>query len=303
MRKIFLFCTVVLLSLLVGCSSVSTEQKKYITFPVCTNNDKCKILYHQFTQKLVAYNLVTHAIEQQTNRPNFFVYAFPTKCLYYTAGDSKYGHFSILKINGNEIEKLYSGRKGEAIFPLANDGSNYVFIKMYLDNKGIEISRTIARWDEKEKRLVEYPHVKGPVSYGAIIGRQLYYTAYNPSDDDYTMYVLDLSNKSNQPRLVEKGLKAGQLYVIDRTLYRSDQEKIYADNGRIFKKKLINYIDKVNRLLIQIYPNGDADLVLDIVKIDTNEKIASVKNVIDFFTERRKVIVYSLDGKKEIIVP
>ncbi|WP_461201437.1 hypothetical protein [Anoxybacillus sp. TBDG-1] len=281
---------------------MSTKQKEYVTIPVCSENKECKILYHQFTQKLIAYNLVTHTIEQQTNQPNYFVYAFPTKSSYYTAGDSISGNFSIFTVKGNEIEILYSGGKGEAIFPLANDESYYVFIKMSLDDEGREISRTIARWDERKKSLIEYSHVKGLISYGAIIGKELYYTVYNLDNDDYTMYALDLSNENNQPRLVETDLKAGQLYVIDGTLYRSDREKIYADNGRIFKKKSINYIDKENRLLIQIYPDKDADLVLDIIGVETNEKIASVKNVIDFSTEQGKVIVYSLEGKKEIIV-
>ncbi|AXM89250.1 hypothetical protein CI793_00910 [Anoxybacillus ayderensis] len=300
MKRVFLFFIV--FSLLCGCDETSIQQKKYIAIPTCSENKECKILYNRFTQKLVAYDFSTNTIKQQTNQPNYIVYAFSTKSPYYTAGDSTGRDFSLFTIKGNEIEKVYDGRKGEAIFPLADDGNYHVFIRMYLDNDGEEVSRSIIRWDEKEKSFIKYSHVKGLVSYGAIMHEKLYYTVYEPYKDYYTMYVLDLSNENNQPRLVESGLKAGELYVIDGALYRSDEEKIYADNGRTFKKKLINYIDKENRLLIQMYPNSDGDLLLDIIQVETNKKIVSVKDVIDFSTERGKVIVYSQEGRKEIIV-
>ncbi|ALF09299.1 hypothetical protein [Parageobacillus thermoglucosidasius] len=272
-----------------------------VTLPKCQSKDSCMILYNRFTQKLLAYNLATKTIEQQTNRPNYVVYEFNTKSNYYTAGDSHAKDFSILRIHQNQIKEIYRLEDQQAIFPLATDGKRFFFIMLYCDKNGAEIKRSIVRLDAGEHQLIDYPNAKGLISYGVIIHNQLYYTAYDKPTDSYSLYVLDLSDRNNMPQLLETGLEAGELYCLNDQLYRTDKEKIYHGNN-VFTKKILNYFDQDSQMLIQIYPNRDATLILDVIDTQTKKHIGSATDVIDFSIEKNEIIVYGQRDIKRITI-
>lgn len=55
-------------------------------------------------------------------------------------------------------------------------------------------------------------------------------------------------------------------------------------------------------MLIQIYPNRDATLILDVIDTQTKKHIGSATDVIDFSIEKNEVIVYGQRDIKRITI-
>ncbi|WP_341281207.1 hypothetical protein [Paenibacillus sp. FSL H8-0537] len=306
MKKFVLMLLIVQLAL-AGCSRQSDVQPgggtvNNVELPKCSEEGQCMYLINRYSQKLLTYNEKTKSIEEQQDIPNYIYYEFNTISPYFTVGNSLTNGFSILRIDKDNVTEsvLLKDRKNEAIFPLATNGERYFFIHSYYDDSGKETKRTIAELINDSTK--DLPNVSALVSYGTIVKDKLYYTVYDETSNSFNLQSLLLNNLDAAPRIEADNLETGELYSTNGELLTSSNELIFNDRIQ-FEKKTLNYIDDKHGILIQIYPNQQADLVLDVIDIASKKQIGSASGVIDFSVDDQVVTVYCEAYIKQINIP
>ena len=165
------------------------------------------------------------------------------------------------------------------------------------NREGVEAGRSLVEFDGED--LVEHPAVTGLVSFGALIDDTLYYTVYEEKDNTYSLYEYRIEEPAAIPSKLEEGLSAGELYAVNGELFKSSVDTIYNDRIR-FVKKSLNYFDEASRTLIQIYPDANADLVLQAIDMATGKAFSAVTGIIDFRIQDGILTAYG-HGKIETI--
>ena len=297
MKKFALAFLFILCTLATGCGKGSpgtiADAPPRIALPECGSTENCIYLYNRYSQKLLSYNVDAKTVEQQSNIVNYIQYEFnEAKNRYFTAGNSLTNGFVILSVDQKEITELHrlADDKHEAVFPLATDGGKHLFIRSYYDTDGIESKRSIAQLNP-DNTLSDFSNVTGLVSSGVLIGQQLFYTTYEEAINAYSLYVLDVTDLSSKPLLVEENLEASELYALNGRLLVSDHQYIYNDEER-FVKQPLNYFDSGSGILIQIYPDSDANLALDAIDTATKQVIGTASSILDFSIEDHQITVY-----------
>lgn len=297
MKKFTLAFLFILCSLATGCGTTSpgtvADAPPRIALPECGSTENCIYLYNRYSQKLLSYNVDAKTVEQQSNIVNYIQYEFnEAKNRYFTAGNSLTNGFAILSVDRKEIAEVHrlADEKNEAVFPLATDGGKHLFIRSYYDEEGTESKRSIAQLNP-DNTLSDFSNVTGLVSSGVLIGEQLYYTTYEEAMNAYSLFALDVTDLSSKPQLVGENLEASELYALNGRLLVSDHQYIYNDEER-FVKQPLNYFDSGNGILIQIYPDSNANLALDAIDTATKQVIGTASNIIDFAIEDHQITVY-----------
>ncbi|MFB9331136.1 hypothetical protein ACFFSY_34815 [Paenibacillus aurantiacus] len=306
MKKFVLLLLIVQLAI-VGCSRqndrpTSGETVNDVELPKCSDEGQCVYLVNRYSQKLLTYNPKTKSIEEQQNIPNYIYYEYNTVSPFFTVGNSITNGFSILKMDKNVVDEVVrlKDRKNEAIFPLATNNERHFFIHSYYDDSGKETKRAIA--ELIQDRTQDIPNVSGLVSDGAIVKDKLYYTVYNESSNSFELQSLLLDNLQAAPHTEAENLESGNVYSLNGELLTSNNELIFNDSMQ-FEKKTLNYIEDELNILIQIYPNEQADLVLDVIDTASKKQIGSVSGVIDFSIDQRVVTVYCEGRIEHINIP
>lgn len=273
----------VLLSItLIGCNKVNIKPGNKLNNTI--------MVYNAFDQKFIPYDTKTSTIPTVKSKDNIFQYSFKTKSPYYTSGDSFYNNFEIVKLTSGAIETVYTleNEETDAVFPLATDGENYFFTKAtYLGD--LPPSFVICKF--QDNKLMEYPNNKGAICNGALLDNKLYYTTYNQTDDKYSLYVLDYSDMSNKANLINNNLEAGELLILNKKLYISDNNSIYCDNDS-FKKASENFYDIESNTLIQLNRNESDILCLKVIDAATKKEVKYITDIIGFIIENNDLIAY-----------
>ncbi|WP_374020530.1 hypothetical protein ABU162_13470 [Paenibacillus thiaminolyticus] len=297
MKKFALAFLFILCSWATGCGKGSpgtiADAPPRIALPECGSTENCIYLYNRYSQKLLSYNVDAKTVEQQSNIVNYIQYEFnEAHNRYFTAGNSLTNGFVILSVDQKEIKELHrlADENNEAVFPLATDGGKHLFIRSYYDTNGMESKRSITQLNS-DNTLSDFSNVTGLVSSGVLIGQHLFYTTYEEAINAYSLYALDVTDLSSKPQLVEENLEASEVYALNGRLLVSDHQYIYNDEER-FVKQPLNYFDSGSGILIQIYPDSDANLALDAIDTATKQVIGTATNIIDFSIEDHQITVY-----------
>lgn len=293
MKKRYLFGVyIIIISFIVGCANKNIG---YEWLPEAKDAKEI-LLYNRFEQKLVTYNLDENLVVCRNNEPNYFQFEFEDNLLsnIYTTGHSIDNHYKIIELKNKKINTLYTMEDLEAIFPLAYKNDNELFfIKSYYDTKGNEFygKRIVCHFNIKEKKLIEYKNTKGSIiSKGIYLNNYVYYTVYNIEEDNYQLFRLDDSGKTNTPELVSSSLECPELYAFENKIWKSDTVNIYYNN-QSFLKKTLNYFYK--DYLIQLEPNLEGNLVLYIFNIKTSDKTLEIRDVVDFRLIGNEILIYT----------
>lgn len=295
-KRVIFICLLFLMSF-TGCTN-TVDNTQDLNWNV--DNDEV-LVYNHFLQKFVKYNTLQKTgvpIQPQT-RTGIMQYAFNTPSVYFTSGDSSDNNFSILEYKNGLVKEVYEleDKKNLGIFPLATDGVNYFFIKTNYAMES-EIESVVVKYENN--RLYEYVNTKGLISYGGLIDNMLYYTSYNSSTDDYTLYALDTLDYNAKPTVIKDNLISGEIIILNEKVYCTDKESIYSDEDK-FNKRSINLSDPKHNLLIQLDPSEDASfLVLTITDSKSKEIILSTDNVIGIDLNESILTVYT-QGSVETI--
>ncbi|MFC0628571.1 hypothetical protein [Kribbella deserti] len=282
--------------ILTGCSGEQAPSAEpappVIRLPENLNADSL-VLYNRFTQRLLAYDQKSFTVTQESNQQNFIQYAFPVVSEYFTAGDSKGDDFSVLRVRGNRIEEVVELPPNSGIFPLATDGKQWLYTKSdYVE--GRETHRVLVAVDPDGSHR-EYAGATGLIDSGAIIGHTLYFTTFDEPTEKYSLSSLDLRSLDAKPKPLSKGLPAGGLYVHNGLLYTSTATQLVNGKDAFDCKEFCYFYDQAG-VLLRIFLNKEASLVLDVIDSRTKKVITSRKDLVDFTVSGGTLVVYRRDG-------
>ncbi|WPX09449.1 hypothetical protein [Anaerocellum danielii] len=264
----------------------------------------CKVLFKHWNQRFVVYNLSLKKEIKELMGGNYFGYSFKVKSDYYTVGDSYTNGFSIVKCDGERIKEIYrlKDQKWQAIFPLATDGKKIFFIVGYykpaIGHNINEKYRIIARWDYKNKKLIEYRYTKGAICDGTIIGKFLYYTSYDFEKEKYEIYKLNIANAKNKPQLIGKFEKLMGLYNINEELYIWNGKEFFCFSKpveKIYFNKAFDVIYIGNNNILVFYTDSFARIAADIIDVKSRIVKKTFTNIVAVNFEGDQVVIYG-DG-------
>jgi len=247
------------------------------------------LLVDRFSQKMVSYNLKNYNVEKRMNIVNHMIYEFSPQAGYMTAGHSIDLGFEIITIN-SVVQTVYSMKPNEGIFPVAFYGNDYYFIKTQYDKNGIEVDRVLVKFDNENKKLIEFTNAHGLISYGTIIGNKLYYTVYNENSNNYSLYSLLRDDFNSIPELEKENLENGEIYSQGGVLYLTSKNSIISDDKE-FKKESQNYFIGEN-YLVQYQIQKEGELYAVLINTDTGETILTAENIVDFTVSDEEIVFY-----------
>lgn len=283
---IFLLCLLICTS----CrkEQVDTENKLYTDLSV---QDNKIIMYNIPNECLGIYDKKDCSFRKLYNQDNLIQYEFGYNKKYYVSGNSIENKFVLLEVSEDKktLHKVFSlNNENDCFFPLANDDNTYYYILYENEKNSKDIKRsifTIDKYNEMHKILTSESYITS----GIIIENILYYTVYEPSSDDYSVYSINLGDEKKKEKLIKSNLETRELYNINGELYYSNITSIFNDR-QAFEKKDINYV--IKHYLVQMYSNKDCDMICSVTDIKTREVLGEFKYPINFEIEDNIMNIY-----------
>jgi len=294
-KNVLIFLLLISIFCITACSDnskITLENENYIS----PKSDKSKILVDRFTQKLVTYNTKRLEVELIMDTVNLMVYEFSPEVNLMTIGHSIDLGFEIISVQPHEVRKLFKAEPDSGLFPLVYKENDFYFTKSIYDDKSVEISRCLIKYDIENNSLIEYKNISGLIYCGAIIGDRLYYTIYNEQLNNFNLYSVDCNDFNTKAQLEKSNLKFGEIYSQNDVLYTTTESEIIS-NTKSFKKMEHNYFIK-DEFLVQyeLQQAGSINAILtDTIK---NEVLLIAEEVIDFQVEDDEILFYC-NGKIE----
>lgn len=290
MKRFYVCILLICLLICTSCKKkdIDNESKLYTDFSV--HDDKI-IMYNIPNECLGIYDKKNCSWKKLYNQDNLFQYEFGCNKRYYVSGNSLENKFVLLEVSEDKktLHKVFSlNNDNECFFPLANDDNTYYYI-LYEDEKNSEdVKRSIFTLD-KYNKMQKILTSENYITSGIIIENILYYTVYEPSSDDYSVYSINLSDEKKQEKLIKSNLETRELYNINGELFYSNITSIFNDR-QAFEKKDINYV--IEHYLVQMYPNKDCDMTCSVTDIETREVLGEFKYPINFEIQDNIMKIY-----------
>lgn len=281
---------------LVGCQEKEPEPTYHSSN---FTGDYTDILYNPFTQQLIKYDANTGAYDNwkpTANGGGQFQYKVPNSGRLFVDGNSTNNNFSLLEIDGRDINTIHQFEENDGAFPLGLSDNKLYFIHTYNNEKGSEFEdkRRIAIYDLTTKKTTDLEQIKGLITKGNIDDGFLFYTVYDAKLGSYNLYKLPLDDIQSNPLLISQNIKSSEVLIKDGKPCVLTQENIICDNKQ-WKKNAINYI--IDNNLVQI-DTSNSTLDLSITNMETGEINYEADNVVGLDFLGNKIIVGSLGMSK-----
>jgi hypothetical protein len=290
MKKFYVCILLLCLLICTSCKKRDVDNESKLYTDLSVYDDKI-IMYNIPNECLGIYDKKDCSWSKLYNQDNLFQYEFGGNKRYYVSGNSLANKFVLLEVSEDKktLHKVFSlNNDNDCFFPLANDDNTYYYI-LYEDEKNSEdVKRSIFTMD-KYNKIQKILTSENYITSGIIIDNILYYTVYEASSDDYSVYSFNLGDKKKQEKLIKSNLETRELYNINGELYYSNITSIFNDK-QAFEKKDINYV--IEHYLVQIYPNKDCDMICSVTDIETREVLGKYKYPINFELQDNIMNIY-----------
>lgn len=282
--------------ILTSCSNIFS--KKFSSSIISSPQDI--ILYNYSSRNLFTYNIQQQQIVQNEVDANTIQYAFncPNSPIFTSSTKNK-SDFAVLKVEDNELKRIYTMPDNAAIYPLAKQNEeNYLMSIQYFDTAGKKLENKSYAGIFNTNTLGIKPILATEgidILSGVFLEPYFYFTDYNEIANAYRLYRIDTKNADSIPEIIEQDLKSPDIYNDEENVWVSNKTSIYYKNIH-FSKKLVNYFHK--NYLIQMDIIDDIP-TLDIIDINKNVILNSFENALDFKIDGNKLTIYGIDFIQE----
>lgn len=256
-------------------------------------------------QNLVAYDPVAGTVARRSDQPGYFYYNFRSPSPLLTAGHNEANEFVVLAIDGLSTRQILQTGPDQALFPLAADEKHTFFVSYeYKDGGREERRRQILRLGD-EGTLEPYASVTGPrlkLDRGAILGERLFYTTYDATTDEYSLFSIPVEKPGETPRLEQEHLPSGEVLVDDGELFLSDGQKISSPTRSFTCADLCWFYDSPHVLVTMAQGSG-GDVTLSVHDSTSGSALGSVDGgVVGFDVADDIITVYTQHGVRSLDV-
>jgi len=256
------------------------------------------LLFRHASDHLVLFDTTQQTIAVETTRPQLFHYDFPTRENLFTSGDSTDNGFRILRVDGPQITTVLLADSNQGVFPLASDGSTFLFTVVdYTEADGAIVQSRVARLEGEQ--LVEYANIDGAVTAGVLLDSTLFYSVFQPESELYDLLRVDVSDLQAIPEVLDSGLTEGDVYSYQGVLIADD---FYSPTGATLNCDYYCYIDEVHGLVLALYPNDSQDLSLDAIDLASGERRWSeAGDLVDFTIDGDQLTIYAVGAAPKVM--
>lgn len=248
------------------------------------------VLFDAFSSQLLTYDTTRKVEVERGTKAGYSQYAFSPRTDLFTSGDQNGKDFSVLRVDGDQIETVakLDGRRG--IFPLAADDDTTLFEIRTYDEVGKDIGETsIASLGDDGKLTTSSSSLAAETA--AIVGDDLYITVAD--GDEYTLYRQPVADLKARPERVDGGLESDAIFAHDGALLRHEKGRVVGKDRSYAcpASDLCEFHDDQD-LFVSLALAEDSSLTLTATDTGTGKELAKVTGAIDFAVEDGELTVY-----------
>ncbi|WP_152650355.1 hypothetical protein [Demequina aestuarii] len=255
-----------------------------------------RYVFNPWDQQLVAYDPATGDVADTSGGRELYYYGFPTASTLYTVGDTVERGFEVVEVGEHEVTTVVAAAANEAIFPLATDGVQAFFVIYAYDEAGAEQGRRIVRLTT-EGGLDTFASFSGPselVDKGVLVGDILYYSVYDATTDQHTVYSIPAKDPGAAPAVVLEGLESGELYADEEVLLTSDGATVSGGEAEYACASLCWFYDELD-ILIRI-STQEEELLLSVIRMEDGNVADAISGVVGFEVHESTLRVHTASG-------
>lgn len=286
--------------LLVGCKDGNVSASLDAD-PIDVNTEQ--IYYNPIKLSLLKFNPDGNTSETIINDGNI-AYDIDNADNYFILGNPVSHEFSLVKIDGTNLETIYEFNKGEDIYPIGyNNGDIYYIHSYYKAESEDKDKRTIGLINLNTKETSDIEAIKGLISDGVVSPNNIYYTVFNKENNYHELHTksIEIGKKAEEPELISVGYDTKGVYLSKDlynekeiiSLYASDHNKIYSKDDS-WPKYDENYFKATT--VIGINQGNSDTMELSFIDKRTRKEINKISDVVGIRFERDTIDVATKTG-------